>query len=333
MRTVGRASNAPQRGAFTLIELLVVIAIIAVLAAILIPAVQSARESARRTQCINNLKQIVLATSNYADTHKTFPPGLISGSIGPTSIQQFPMAASISLGTSTSAGPPPVVTINDWVYSNDYSWPAFILPQMGQGSVNVNYKEPKTSANNQSAVQVEVASYVCPSAALPSSRPPASGGTPLGGYAYLTYRANSGTSPRAGGGPTNNGIMFRDSSVSYRDIARDGESNTLMFAESLFGFWGDANSCCARAADDDNNDIPDWGKDGANPTQSPSAFDNYLNAAGSGHFFGFGAWHPEIVVVGFCDGRTQTFSKTLDFKILKAVCTRDGQERFNMPAQ
>lgn len=289
MRTNAQESHRPQREAFTLIELLVVIAIIAVLAAILIPAVQSARESARRTQCINNLKQIVLATSNYADTHKTFPPGLITGSVGPTSIQQLPMAASISLGTATSAGPPPVVTINDWVYSNDYSWPAFILPQMWQGTVNMNYNEPKTSANNQTAVQVEIPSYVCPSAALPSTRPPASAGQALGGYAYLTYRANSGTSPRPNaGGATVNGVMYRDSSVTYRDIARDGESNTLMFAESLFGFWGDANSCCARAADDDSNDIPDWGKDGSNPSQSPSTFDNYLNAGNSGHFFGFG---------------------------------------------
>lgn len=333
MRTFARAPIAPRRAGFTLIELLVVIAIIAVLAAILIPAVQSARESARRTQCINNMKQIVLATSNYADTHKTFPPGLITGVVAPTNIQSFPMAASISLGTSTTAGPPPVVSINDWVYSSDYTWSCFILPQMGQGTVNINYSEPKTSPNNQSAVQVEIPSYVCPSAALPSTRPPAIAGTALGGYAYLTYRANSGTSPRPGSGSnaTTNGVLYRDSSVTYRDIARDGESNTLMFGESLFGFWGDGNSCCARAADDDTNDIPDWGKDGANPSAAPAAFDTYLNAGQSGHFFGFGAWHPEIVVVGFCDGSSRTFSKTLDFKIFKALCTRDGQERFNMP--
>ena len=120
-------------------------------------------------------------------------------------------------------------------------------------------------------------------------------------------------------------MMFQDSAVSFR-MVRDGESNTLLMGESLMGFWGDGNSCCARVADDDNNDISDRGTDGVIPTMRPSWFDTYWTTSGI-HFFGFGSWHADTCNFALTDGSTRPIAKNVSGKILKALATREGSER------
>ncbi len=312
------------RSGFTLIELLVVIAIIALLAALLLPAVQQAREAARRTECLNNLKQMALACHNYAESFKCFPSGFILSPNPSVFIPFTTTPITIPLGPPIS-GVLQQVTISDWTYSDSWSWQALILSQMGSGVVGVDFNRPKfdpmnpmLTTDNMLACQQVISSYVCPSSSLPPSRPQ--------GYGYSNYRGCMGVSPIPPATSTTNGMMYQDSSIGFRQI-RDGESNTLLIGESLMGFWGDGNSSCARFADDDNNNVHDRGTDGLVPTMRPSSFDTYWLTSGI-HFFGFGSWHTNGTCnFALADGASRSIAKNLDFKILKALATREAQDR------
>lgn len=128
-----------QRRGFTLIELLVVISIIAILIALLLPAVQQAREAARRTQCKNNLKQIGLALHNYHDVARAFPPGWIA--VDDTG------SPSAHEGTS------------------GVGWAAMILPYLEQGNIysQFNASLPLTDPANAAFLRNQIPGYKCPS--------------------------------------------------------------------------------------------------------------------------------------------------------------------------
>ena len=134
-----------RRRGFTLIELLVVIAIIAVLIALLVPAVQKVREAAARTKCTNNLKQIGLALNNYHSQNNYFPPG--------------------AMAHDSSTNPPYLITARRLGITGNvkHSWTPFILPFIEQNALATQYTLQKNWYEQPGVVNTPVSLFICPS--------------------------------------------------------------------------------------------------------------------------------------------------------------------------
>jgi prepilin-type N-terminal cleavage/methylation domain-containing protein len=191
-----------RRQAFTLIELLVVIAIIGLLVALLLPAVQNAREAARRTQCRNNLKQLGLALHNYHDQCNRLPPGVIR--------------------RVSAACPDPLASCG--ADTSNVSWRAHLLPMLDQGPLfaKINFQqEPWSILPNSELEQAVVPGFVCPSDP---------NGNRGGATAPTSYVGSMGSSDILS--DCTSSIFCLNSGVRFRDVV-DGLSNTMGIAECL----------------------------------------------------------------------------------------------------
>jgi prepilin-type N-terminal cleavage/methylation domain-containing protein len=178
-----------RRDGFTLIELLVVIAIIAILIALLLPAVQQAREAARRVQCKNNLAQLSLALQNYAMAHQVLPPGCVN----------------------------PTGPIRSEPSGYHYSWIVQLLPYIDEANAynKFDFSKDVYDPQHYQVASHRIAVLICPS---------------TGGAGAMTNYAGCHDSRETPIDVDNNGALFLNSSVSFRDIT-DGRSNTIFVGE------------------------------------------------------------------------------------------------------
>lgn len=299
-----------RRRAFTLIELLVVIAIIALLIALLLPAVQKVREAANRTTCINNLKQIGLAVLNYNDVIHTLPPSRNLFCLYAAELPELTNANPDEPDNDEALGP---------------NWAALILPYMEQDNLFKLWDMQLDYTNqNLQALQGIVPNYFCPSRRDYSSSPTLSTTVSPKPGALGDYAACVGTtgadiynivlSPLRPDGAFRLGLSGKG--LRYNQIL-DGTSNTFMMGEKHVptgklgkGAWdcsiydGDNFLCSCRSA-------------GLSYPVAGSLQDQGLK---------FGSNHPHICMFLFCDGSVHALSVDIDPQTLDYLANvSDGQ--------
>jgi len=294
---------------FTLIELLVVIAIIGVLVALIMPAVQSAREAANRSKCQNNLKQLGLAAQEYHDSFNVFPSGWF----------YFPEAGQPD---PTGTSPSGVVTL-DMIDNQRWNGLTMLLPKLEQINLynEINFFLPPTFPDNSTSVRRTIEGFVC--ASNRRAAQVATGPNPANKVGPMDYRGNMASGPlppaMASAPPPNypssgpsvgvyldNGLTFQNSNVGIADVT-DGTSSTMLFGESLTGTWPDATSCCVR-------------------TDQTRTINRPIVANGQNFYTYWMSKHPGMVNFARCDGSVTSVTNQINKVVLNKLMTRNGGE-------
>lgn len=296
-----------RRRAFTLVELLVVIAIIGILVGVLLPAVQAARESARRMQCQNNLKQQGLAFLNFESTNKAFPP-------------------------------------RRHTTSPKHGWGPYLLSYMEQKPLGDAYdlEQDFYSPQNQPLIRIPLSVFQCPS--TPGERlitiiDQANNPTGAVGAASDYFTANSvdaywwPAAQRAAAADTVNCPALKDNEYQPLASITDGLSNTLLVAEfagrpshwikrrrqptnaglrwaNWWGPWAAYNSSIFKT----------WSADGQSPGDPCTVNCN--------NNWGIYAFHPSGANILLCDGSVHFISESLDRDVFAGLVTKAGHEVF-----
>lgn len=341
-----RGEATPKRGGFTLIELLVVIAIIAILVALLLPAVQQAREAARRTQCKNNLKQLILAMHNHHDVKNRFPVG--------TSVGRSWWADMNAAPTLYDAPPGGYFTGSSYPLEGPlYTWAFYIFPYMEQTNIYTQM-DPSlkggawpwwaTMSDGKPIVGTVLPAFMCPSDPNASSPWVASATEYAAVSSYLgvigthTYKvAPTSSFPDPRGGTFKNvvgqdGMLYVNSGTKFRDVT-DGTSNTVMVGERSVPDGKEYGWIVAA-----------WGADGygfgvadavlgleerysstAGLSQAPS----YYKAGKKSVYedmYHFWSNHSGGAQFGMVDGSVQFLSYNVDKTVIYGLASRSGGE-------
>jgi prepilin-type N-terminal cleavage/methylation domain-containing protein/prepilin-type processing-associated H-X9-DG protein len=291
---------------FTLVELLVVIAIIGILIALLLPAVQSAREASRRTQCLNNLKQIGIGMHNYVAANKKFPPGFISNR-PPGMLPTNNTWCNVYSGSDHGQGPP---------------WTVIILKYLEEGSqfnaldLQESFLETSTQLegpNEKLLVPMKV--YSCPSHIELSSNPlrPSYLGVQGGGTKAQCANVSCGTP-----GDRSwfvNGILYSGSKTRTSHIT-DGTSRVFLVGESRY-----TGAVWAASAKQDTCALARC------LAGTLDQINLYEGSSAAWQMRGFSSHHRGGCQMLMADGSAHFVRETIDLKIYQQL----GQRADNMP--